>query len=71
MNQGGADCPTGDLIGNQPSNETLDFGWQLRYYISRDSRRSLVCDPSHAEFRTRLLTLWRPRERKGSRGWKS
>ncbi len=44
--KGGADCPTGDLIGNQPSNETLDFGRQLRYYMSCDSGRSLVCDPS-------------------------
>ncbi|HIB09139.1 MAG TPA: hypothetical protein EYO20_04745 [Gemmatimonadetes bacterium] len=26
LDKGGADCPTGDLIGNQPSNETLDFG---------------------------------------------
>ena len=46
LDKGGADCPTGDLIGNQPSNETLDFGRQLRYYMSCDSGRSLVCDPS-------------------------
>ena len=44
--RGGASCPTGDLIGNQPSNETLDFGRQLRYYMSCTSIRSLVCDPS-------------------------
>ena len=46
LDKGGADCATGDLIGNQPSNETLDFGRQLRYYMSCDSGRSLVCDPS-------------------------
>ncbi len=46
LDGGGASCPTGDLIGNQPSNETLDFGRQLRYYMSCTSIRSLVCDPS-------------------------
>ncbi len=46
LDKGGADCPTGDLIGNQPSNETLDFGRQMRYYMSCTSIRSLVCDPS-------------------------
>ena len=46
VDSNGASCPTGDLIGNQPSNETLDFGRQLRYYMSCTSIRSLVCDPS-------------------------
>ena len=46
VDMGGASCPTGDLIGNQPSNETLDFGRQLRYYMSCTGIRSLVCDPS-------------------------
>ncbi len=44
--KGGADCPTGDLIGNQPSNETLDFGRQVRYYMNCFAIRSLICDPS-------------------------
>lgn len=46
VDKGSADCPTGDLIGNQPSNETLDFGRQVNYYMSCVSIRSLVCDPS-------------------------
>ena len=43
---GGASCATGDLIGNQPSNESLDFGRQARFYMSCQGVRSLVCDPS-------------------------
>lgn len=46
VDKGGADCPTGHLIGNQPSNETLDFGRQVRYYLSCDGVRALFCDPS-------------------------
>ena len=33
-------------MGNQPSNETLDLGRQVQYYMSCDAVRSLVCDPS-------------------------
>jgi ABC-type transport system substrate-binding protein len=44
VDKGRADCPTGDLIGNQPSNETLDFGRQVNYYMNCVSIRSLVCD---------------------------
>jgi hypothetical protein len=46
IDKGSADCPYGDLIENEPSNETLDFGRQLSYYMSCASIRSLVCDPS-------------------------
>jgi peptide/nickel transport system substrate-binding protein len=46
LDKGGADCPYGDLMGNQPSNETLDLGRQVQYYMSCDAVRSLVCDPS-------------------------
>jgi peptide/nickel transport system substrate-binding protein len=46
VDKGGADCYYGDLMGNQPSNETLDFGRQMNYYMSCTSIRSLVCDPS-------------------------
>ena len=35
-----------EMVGNQPSNETLDFGRQVRYYMSCTSIRSHVCDPS-------------------------
>ena len=46
IDKGSADCPSGDLFGNQPSNETLDFGRQLRYYMSCTGIRSHICDPS-------------------------
>jgi ABC-type transport system substrate-binding protein len=42
----GASCPYGDLIENEPSNETLDFGRQANFYMSCVFPRSLVCDPS-------------------------
>ena len=47
--KGGAACDGTQgiqMVGNQPSNETLDFGRQLRYYMSCTSIRSHVCDPS-------------------------
>jgi peptide/nickel transport system substrate-binding protein len=44
--KGGANCPYGDLIENEPSNETLDFGRQASFYLSCVFPRSLVCDPS-------------------------
>jgi peptide/nickel transport system substrate-binding protein len=46
LDKGSADCPTGDLIGNQPSNESLDFGRQLNRYMNCVYTGSLVCDPS-------------------------
>jgi ABC-type transport system substrate-binding protein len=44
--KGGSNCPYGDLIENEPSNETLDFGRQANFYMSCVFPRSLVCDPS-------------------------
>jgi peptide/nickel transport system substrate-binding protein len=46
LDKGGADCYYGDLMENEPSNETLDFGRQMNYYMSCTGIRSLVCDPS-------------------------
>jgi len=46
VKKGGANCPTGDLIENEPSNETLDFGRQANFYMSCLFPRSLICDPS-------------------------
>jgi peptide/nickel transport system substrate-binding protein len=34
IDKGGANCPYGDLIENEPSNETLDFGRQANFYLS-------------------------------------
>ncbi|MDA0733519.1 MAG: ABC transporter substrate-binding protein [Chloroflexi bacterium] len=42
----GASCHYGDLVENEPSNETLDFGRQANFYMSCVYPRSLVCDPS-------------------------
>jgi len=42
----GASCHYGDLVENEPSNETLDFGRQANYYMSCVYPRSMVCDPS-------------------------
>jgi ABC-type transport system substrate-binding protein len=42
----GASCPYGDLIENEPSSETLDFGRNANQYLSCLYPRSLVCDPS-------------------------
>jgi peptide/nickel transport system substrate-binding protein len=46
VDKGGANCPTGDLIENEPSNETLDFGRQVNNYMSCYAPNSLVCDTS-------------------------
>ena len=46
VDKGGANCPTGQLIENEPSNETLDFGRQMNFYMNCVFPRSLVCDPS-------------------------
>jgi hypothetical protein len=46
IDKGGANCPYGDLIENEPSNETLDFGRQANFYLSCVYPRSLVCDPT-------------------------
>jgi peptide/nickel transport system substrate-binding protein len=43
---GASTCVSADLIGNQPSNESLDFGRQVRYYMSCSARSSMICDPS-------------------------
>src|SRR5918992_1416259 len=46
VDKGGANCPTGDLIENEPSNETLDLGRQVNNYMSCYAPNSLVCDTS-------------------------
>ena len=46
VDKGSASCEGFHMIGNQPSNETLDFGRQMRYYMNCTSTRSSVCDPS-------------------------
>ena len=44
--QGSASCATGELIENEPSNETLDFGRQLTFYLNCAKAQSPFCDPT-------------------------
>ena len=46
LDKGSSSCEGFHMIGNQPSNETLDFGRQVRYYMNCTSQRSAVCDPA-------------------------
>jgi len=46
VDKGGAQCVTGHLIENEPSNETLDYGRQVGRYLNCSFTASLVCDPS-------------------------
>ena len=54
VDKGGANCPTGDLIENEPSNETLDFGRQVNNYMSCYAPNSLVCDTSPGGIQERI-----------------
>lgn len=46
IDRGGSDCEHVTIMGNQPSNETLDFGRQVNYYMNCESIRSMYCDPN-------------------------
>jgi len=46
VDRGGSSCPSADMVENEPSNETLDYGRQMNYYMNCVFPRSLVCDPS-------------------------
>jgi peptide/nickel transport system substrate-binding protein len=54
IDKGGASCPYADLMENEPSNETLDFGRQANYYMNCIYNRSLVCDPSPGGFQDQI-----------------
>jgi hypothetical protein len=43
---GSTSCPTSDFIENEPSNETLDFGRQVTFYMNCARIQSPHCDPS-------------------------
>jgi peptide/nickel transport system substrate-binding protein len=45
VNSGGASCPVGDMMDDEPSNETLDFARQANYYMNCTRLQSLFCDP--------------------------
>ena len=44
--RGSTSCATAELIENEPSNETLDFGRQITYYLNCSKAQSPFCDPS-------------------------
>ena len=44
--RGSTSCATAELIENEPSNETLDFGRQIQYYLNCSKAQSPFCDPS-------------------------
>jgi hypothetical protein len=44
LDSDGPECTFINLIGNQPSNETLDFGRGVNYYMDCASIRSGFCD---------------------------
>jgi peptide/nickel transport system substrate-binding protein len=46
IDKGGANCPIGDLMDDEPSNETLDFGRQANRYMNCRVINSLFCDPT-------------------------
>ena len=46
LNKGGADCPRSEINAGQLSNETLDFGRQVRNSMSCTYISSAICDPS-------------------------
>jgi ABC-type transport system substrate-binding protein len=50
----GPQCPFADIMENEPSNETLDFGRQANYYMNCVFPRSQVCDPSPGGYQDQL-----------------
>lgn len=46
VDSGGASCPVGDMMDDEPSNETLDFARQANNYMNCTRLNSLFCDPS-------------------------
>jgi hypothetical protein len=47
-------CPYAEIMENEPSNESLDFGRQANYYMNCVYPRSLVCDTSPGGFQDQL-----------------
>ena len=52
--KGGSSCATHQLIENEPSNETLDFGRQALFYLNCTKIQSPNCDPSEGGIQTKL-----------------
>ena len=53
--KGGSSCATHQLIENEPSNETLDFGRQATFYLNCTKIQSPNCDPSEGGIQTKLI----------------
>ncbi len=52
--KGGADCPRAAISAGQPSNETLDFGRQVRNSMSCTYISSGICDPSPGGIQSKI-----------------
>ena len=52
--KGGADCPRAEISAGQPSNETLDFGRQVRNSMSCTYISSGICDPSPGGIQSKI-----------------
>jgi peptide/nickel transport system substrate-binding protein len=52
--KGGSSCITGQLIENEPSNETLDFGRQIVFYLNCATIQSPHCDPSEGGIQSQI-----------------
>lgn len=55
LDKGGADCPRAELSAGQPSNETLDFGRQVRNSMSCTYISSGICDLSPGGIQDKIL----------------
>jgi ABC-type transport system substrate-binding protein len=54
VDKGSSSCEYGDLIENEPSNETLDLGRQANFYMSCVFPRSLICDTSPGGYQDQI-----------------
>ncbi len=52
--RGTTSCPTSGLIENEPSNETLDFGRQVTFYLNCAKAQSPFCDPSEGGIQSKI-----------------
>jgi peptide/nickel transport system substrate-binding protein len=52
--KGSASCPASDLLEEEPSNETLDFGRQAVWYLNCTVAQSGICDPSPSGMQEKL-----------------
>ena len=52
--RGSTSCPSSGLIENEPSNETLDYGRQVTFYLNCAKAQSPFCDPSPGGIQSKI-----------------